>query len=362
MMGRLARVPYQGQAGDFRLMSRRVVDTVRSMPERRRFLRGMVAWVGFKQIPIEYRRAGRAKGGGASYPALFRLALEALTSFSDVPLNLATYLGAFAATVTAVAGATLLGLTLLGVITASFSLWILVAVLLLGGVQLMSVGVLGRYLAHVREQVLDRPLYLVDRVVMGHHAHELGPAVEIPAVEIGRTGAAPPATDVRRLGGRRTSPPQADGDRGDEAHERERAEDAPEPPARRGVAQLDAMRPGRDRDPARDVVDAMDRRAARPSTVAFHPGYHVSVSTSSEGRAAEVRTLRRSSPSSVMRASPATGRAPSVPCARPGTAASVTATDRDGNKGDVTVLNAAPPPWTTWRSTRKARGSPPGLR
>ena len=63
------------------------------MPERRRFLRGMVAWVGFKQVPIEYRRAGRAAGGGASYPALFRLAVEALTSFSDVPLNLATYVG-----------------------------------------------------------------------------------------------------------------------------------------------------------------------------------------------------------------------------------------------------------------------------
>src|SRR5918992_1561551 len=59
LMSRLARVPYQGQAGDFRLMSRRVVDTLRQMPERRRFLRGMVAWVGFEQVPIEYRRAGR---------------------------------------------------------------------------------------------------------------------------------------------------------------------------------------------------------------------------------------------------------------------------------------------------------------
>ena len=92
-MGRIARVPYQGQAGDFRLMSRRVVDTVRRMPERRRFLRGMVAWVGFKQISIDYRRAGRTSGRGASYPALFRLAFEAIVSFSDVPLRLATYLG-----------------------------------------------------------------------------------------------------------------------------------------------------------------------------------------------------------------------------------------------------------------------------
>ena len=164
-MRTLARVPYQGQAGDFRIMSRRVADTVRRMPERRRFLRGMVAWVGFKQVPIEYRRAGREAGGGASYKALFRLAMEALTSFSDVPLNLATYVGALSATISALAGTTVLVLTLVGALTASTSVWILVAVLFLGGVQLLSVGVLGRYLAHVHDQVLERPLYLVEQVI-----------------------------------------------------------------------------------------------------------------------------------------------------------------------------------------------------
>jgi glycosyltransferase involved in cell wall biosynthesis len=165
MMRSLARVPYQGQAGDFRLMSRRVTDTLRTMPERRRFLRGMVAWVGFKQVPIEYRRAGRKAGGGASYPALFRLSLEALTSFSDVPLNIATYVGALSATVSGLAGFAVLVLTITGTLTASTTVWILVAVLFLGGIQLMSIGVLGRYLAHVHDQVLERPLYLVSRVV-----------------------------------------------------------------------------------------------------------------------------------------------------------------------------------------------------
>jgi glycosyltransferase involved in cell wall biosynthesis len=165
LMARLARVPYQGQAGDFRLMTRRVTDTVRSMPERRRFLRGMVAWVGFKQVPIEYRRAGRTAGGGASYPALFRLALEALTSFSDVPLNIATYVGALSATISGAAGVIVLVLTLTGTLTASTTVWVLVAVLFLGGVQLLSIGVLGRYLAHVHDQVLERPLYLVSSVV-----------------------------------------------------------------------------------------------------------------------------------------------------------------------------------------------------
>jgi glycosyltransferase involved in cell wall biosynthesis len=186
MMRALARVPYQGQAGDFRLMSRRVTDTVRRMPERRRFLRGMVAWVGFKQVPIEYRRAGREAGGGASYGALFRLALEALTSFSDVPLNVATYVGALSATISALAGTTVLVLTLVGALTASTSVWILVAVLFLGGVQLLSVGVLGRYLAHVHDQVLERPLYLVEEVISSR-ARAASPA-EPPSTVPGARG------------------------------------------------------------------------------------------------------------------------------------------------------------------------------
>ncbi len=165
LMARLARVPYQGQAGDFRLMSRRVVDAVRAMPERRRFLRGMVAWVGYEQVPVEYRRAGRTSGGGASYPALFRLALEAVASFSDVPLALATYFGLAVAVLSGIGAAVILLLTALGTLTASIGVWILVSLLFLGGVQLISVGILGRYLARVHEQVLQRPLYLVDRVV-----------------------------------------------------------------------------------------------------------------------------------------------------------------------------------------------------
>ena len=165
MMARLARTPYQGQAGDFRLMSRRVVDAVRDMPERRRFLRGMIAFVGYEQVPIEYRRAGRNHGRGASYPALFRLAGEALTAFSDVPLALATITGITVAVVAALSGVVLALLAVFGVVSASIGVWILVTVLLLGGMQLISIGILGRYVARVHEQVLRRPLYLVDRVV-----------------------------------------------------------------------------------------------------------------------------------------------------------------------------------------------------
>jgi polyisoprenyl-phosphate glycosyltransferase len=161
MMQRLARTPYQGQAGDFRVMSRRVVDAVRGMPERRRFLRGMIAWVGYEQIPIEYRRAGRNAGRGASYPALIRLALEALTSFSDVPLRLASWVGTTLSLFSALTATVILLLTALGSVNASTAVWILIAVLFLGGAQLVSIGILGRYLARVHTQALDRPLYLV---------------------------------------------------------------------------------------------------------------------------------------------------------------------------------------------------------
>jgi glycosyltransferase involved in cell wall biosynthesis len=184
LMGRIARMPYQGQAGDFRLMSRRVVETVRQMHERRRFLRGMVAWVGFKQVPIDYRRAGRTSGRGASYPALFRLALEAIVSFSDVPLRLATYFGLAVALASAFGGVGILILSALGAFSTSIDLWILAAVLFLGGVQLVSIGILGRYLARVHEQALERPLYVVSRVVSARARHRpLGEGVHFPSVD-----------------------------------------------------------------------------------------------------------------------------------------------------------------------------------
>ena len=142
-----------------------MVDDIRRMPERRRFLRGMVAWVGYDQVPVDYRRGGRTQGRGASYPQLFRLALEAFASFSDVPLSLVGYAGVVTSVLSAIAAFVLLVLAAVGVVTASGYIWVLIAVLFLSGVQLMSVGVLGRYLARVHEEALQRPLYLVDRVV-----------------------------------------------------------------------------------------------------------------------------------------------------------------------------------------------------
>jgi glycosyltransferase involved in cell wall biosynthesis len=175
LMERLARVPYQGQAGDFRLISRRVVEAIREMPERRRFLRGMVAWTGFVQVPIDYHRAGRAHGRSASYPALFRLAAEALVAYSDVPLSIATLMGLVTAALAGLAAVGVGALALLGAVSTTVTLFVLLAVLFVGGVQLISVGIIGRYLARVHEESLDRPLYLLGRVVPERPSPDGGP-------------------------------------------------------------------------------------------------------------------------------------------------------------------------------------------
>jgi polyisoprenyl-phosphate glycosyltransferase len=164
LMARIARVPYQGQAGDFKLMTRRVVNVLQQMGERRRFLRGMVAWAGFRQVPIDYRRARRATGHGASYGALLRLAFEALTAFSDVPLNIATYFGTLVAVAGVTAAVVVLALSLFGNVDFTVSLGLLIAAIFLAGVQLVTIGILGRYMARVHEEALHRPLYVVDRV------------------------------------------------------------------------------------------------------------------------------------------------------------------------------------------------------
>jgi dolichol-phosphate mannosyltransferase len=104
-------------------------------------------------------------GRGASYHQLLRLAVEALASFSDVPLALAAYFGIVTALLAGVGAAVLLVCAIAGWLTASIGVWILIATLFLGGVQLISVGILGRYVARMHEQTLQRPLYLVDRVV-----------------------------------------------------------------------------------------------------------------------------------------------------------------------------------------------------
>ena len=162
LLSRLSDVPIPLDAGDFRLLDRKVVDVLGAMPERHRFLRGMTAWVGFPSAQVPYQRAPRHAGRTKySLRKMVRLALSAITSFSYVPLQLATVLGLLVATLSVLAVPVVVVLRLLGVSGLGGQTTVLVAVLFLGGVQLLSIGLLGEYVGRTSDEVKRRPLYVV---------------------------------------------------------------------------------------------------------------------------------------------------------------------------------------------------------
>ncbi|MBE2221554.1 MAG: glycosyltransferase family 2 protein [Anaerolineae bacterium] len=160
---RITSVNIPLDTGDFRLMDRRVVDAIGQMHERNRFLRGMVPWVGFKQTGVYFKRDPRFAGEAkySSFRRMFRFAMNAITSFSYVPLQLATYLGFAIAALTALAILVVIFLRLFSVHALTGQATTLVAVLFLGGVQLISLGIIGEYLGRIYDEVKGRPLYLV---------------------------------------------------------------------------------------------------------------------------------------------------------------------------------------------------------
>jgi len=148
--------------GDFRLMDRKVVDVLKQMRERHRFPRGMSAWVGFKQIGVAYRRAARYSGT-TKYPfrKMFRLALNAITSFSYFPLQVATFFGFLSAGLAILAIPIVIYLRMSGSPQLTGQATTLIAVLFLGGVQLISLGILGEYVGRLYDEAKGRPLYIV---------------------------------------------------------------------------------------------------------------------------------------------------------------------------------------------------------
>lgn len=160
---RITDVKIPLDTGDFRLIDRKVVDVLNSMREKHRFLRGMGAWVGFKQTGVEYKRAARFSGE-TKYPLkkMLRLALNAITGFSYFPLQLATYFGFISAGVAILSIPVIVILRLAGA-THFFEgqTTTLVAVLFLGGVQLISLGILGEYIGRIYDEAKGRPLYIV---------------------------------------------------------------------------------------------------------------------------------------------------------------------------------------------------------
>lgn len=165
---RLTKVSIPVDTGDFRLMSRRVVEALRRLPERHRFLRGMVSWVGYRQTGVEYDRDERT-WGATKYPipTMLRFAIDGITSFSDIPLRFASYFGFSVSAIAFVYALVVVVAKLLRVYPPGYTPgWAstIVAVVFLGGVQLISLGILGEYLGRIYDEVKGRPLYLIDDI------------------------------------------------------------------------------------------------------------------------------------------------------------------------------------------------------
>jgi dolichol-phosphate mannosyltransferase len=180
LLSRLAEIEIPRDTGDFRLMSRRALDALLSLPEQARFIRGMVAWVGFRQVPITYDRAER-HAGQTKYPLskMIRFALDAVTGFSTAPLRMASHIGLWLVAVSAL----LVAYIAFGFFTGSaIQGWtsLMLVVVVLGAVQMFVLGMIGEYLGRLYMESKHRPLYIVaeiaghagGRASLGHVAHE----------------------------------------------------------------------------------------------------------------------------------------------------------------------------------------------
>ncbi|AZO20606.1 MAG: glycosyltransferase [Mesorhizobium sp.] len=164
----IAQQKIPDDVGDFRLIDRQVIDALRSLPERRRFMKGLFAWVGFRTATVEYVRdqriAGQSKFSGWR---LWNFALEGITSFSTAPLEIWTYVGAAISALSFLYGLVIIAKTLLFGIDVPGYASLLVSVLFLGGIQLLGIGIIGQYLGRVYAEIKQRPIYIVRRVFGG---------------------------------------------------------------------------------------------------------------------------------------------------------------------------------------------------
>lgn len=161
LLARITSVAIPLDTGDFRLMGRRAVEAFRRLPERHRFTRGLVAWLGFPQTGVPYERAPR-HAGTTKYPLrkMLRFAADAITSFSHVPLQLATWLGFLVSGFAFFYILVVIALKFAGISWPGYTS-LMAAILFLGGVQLVMVGLLGEYVGRIYDEVKRRPLYLV---------------------------------------------------------------------------------------------------------------------------------------------------------------------------------------------------------
>ena len=157
----LAQVQLQHNSGDFRLLDRRALNALLSMRERSRFLRGMTVWVGYRQAAVPYKRDARYAGETKyTLSKMLRFSLDAISSFSHRPLQLATLLGFLISTLAFIAIPVVIVLRILGSYLPGFGS-ITIAILLLGGIQLIALGIIGEYVGRIYDEVKGRPLYFV---------------------------------------------------------------------------------------------------------------------------------------------------------------------------------------------------------
>lgn len=159
--------------GDFRLMDRKVVEALKKLPERRRFMKGLFAWVGFKRTTIDFVVGPRKTGKSTFNPRrLWLLALEGITSFSTVPLAIWTYVGFTVASLSLIYGSWIIVKTLVFGIDVPGYASLLTAILFIGGIQLMGIGVLGEYIGRIYSETKQRPIYIIRQRYGQQHHHD----------------------------------------------------------------------------------------------------------------------------------------------------------------------------------------------
>jgi glycosyltransferase involved in cell wall biosynthesis len=162
VIGKISSIPIPADTGDYRLLDRQVVEALKKLPERNRFMKGLFSWVGFKQTCVYFDRLPRKRGKSSfNYWKLWNFALDGITSFSSIPLKIWGYFGLIISSISLIYGLFLVLKTIiLGVDVPGYASTI-VAILFLGGIQLITLGVMGEYIARMYEEVKGRPLYLV---------------------------------------------------------------------------------------------------------------------------------------------------------------------------------------------------------
>ena len=176
LIGRLSDTPIPADTGDFRLLSRPALEALKSLRERQRFMKGLFAWVGFRQIALDYHRDPRHAGHSKfSYWRLWNFALEGFTSFSTLPLRIATYVGLLTAGAAFLAGSWVILKTLLWGDPVAGYPSLMVVILFLGGIQLVALGIAGEYIGRMYMESKGRPLYLVQQVLGAPVAGPISP-------------------------------------------------------------------------------------------------------------------------------------------------------------------------------------------